>query len=99
MGHFDDPLVAIVAPRVRSLLGRPQGLISRYLAARSPLDMGPREADVKPGGRVSYVPAATLVVRRSVLEQGFDENLRYGEDVDLGGACARTGGACGTTLA
>jgi hypothetical protein len=33
--------------------------------------------------RVSYVPTAALLVRRSVLGTGFDEALRYGEDVDL----------------
>jgi len=78
--HFADPAVGAVAPRVvprepgRSTLGR-------YAAVRSPLDLGPREALVRPGGRVSYVPTAALVVRRSAL-RGFDEELRYGEDVD-----------------
>jgi mycofactocin glycosyltransferase len=65
-GHFEDPRVAAVAPRV----GDPA------------LDMGPRPADVAPGARVAYVPSAALIVRRAALG-GFDEALRYGEDVDL----------------
>ena len=55
----------------------------RYGAARSPLDLGERPALVAPRMRVSYVPAAALVVRRCALGEGFDEQLRYGEDVDL----------------
>ncbi|GAA5117390.1 glycosyltransferase family 2 protein [Haloechinothrix salitolerans] len=35
--------------------------------------------------RVSYVPTAALIIRRNALANlgGFDEHLRYGEDVDL----------------
>jgi hypothetical protein len=33
--------------------------------------------------RVSYVPTAALVARRAALGEGFDEALRFGEDVDL----------------
>jgi mycofactocin system glycosyltransferase len=72
-GHFEDPRVAAVAPRIRALNRR-----------RSPLDMGPHPAQVGPGRHVSYVPAAALIVRRAALpEDPFDPNLRYGEDVDL----------------
>jgi GT2 family glycosyltransferase len=46
------------------------------------LDMGASPAEVAPGGRVAYVPSAALIVRRAALG-GFDEALRYGEDVDL----------------
>ncbi len=46
------------------------------------LDMGTSPAGVAPGGRVPYVPSAALIVRRAALG-GFDEALRYGEDVDL----------------
>ncbi len=84
VAHFADPAVGAVAPRVR---GRPGGhsTIDRYERHRSPLDLGPQPARVVPGGRVSYVPTATVVFRRSVLEShgGFDESLRFGEDVDL----------------
>ncbi|HEU5419649.1 MAG TPA: glycosyltransferase [Streptosporangiaceae bacterium] len=47
------------------------------------LDLGDRPARVAPLTRVSYVPTAALVVRRAVIGEGFDETLRYGEDVDL----------------
>ena len=65
-GHFDDPRVAAVAPRVND----------------PALDMGARPAGVAPGSRVAYVPSAAMLVRRAALG-GFDETLRYGEDVDL----------------
>lgn len=68
-GHFDDAAVGAVAPR---LVGGP----------RSPLDLGRHEAAVRPGTAVGYVPTAALLVRRSALTR-FDEDLRYGEDVDL----------------
>lgn len=80
-GYFEDPRVAAVAPRVRSLVGR--GFVGRYAAARSPLDMGEQPCAVTPGNLVSYVPTAALVVRRAALGEGFDPALRYGEDVDL----------------
>ena len=83
LGHFDDPLVAAAAPRVRPHSLPSGGLIARYLATRCPLDMGASEARVLPGGAVPYVPTAALVVRRSTLGEGFDDGLRVGEDVDL----------------
>jgi mycofactocin glycosyltransferase len=82
-GHFEDPLVGAVAPRIVPLGGHDGGTAIRYGAARSPLDLGERPALVAPRMRVSYVPAAALVVRRCALGEGFDEQLRYGEDVDL----------------
>lgn len=85
-GHFVDPLVGAVAPRVRAIPalapGRPSA-IERYARHRSPLDMGPLPASVEPGGRVPFVPGAALVVRRQALDASFDPGLRYGEDVDL----------------
>jgi mycofactocin glycosyltransferase len=47
--------------------------------------MGEQPATVSPGARVSYVPSTALVVRRDALIDlgGFDDSLRYGEDVDL----------------
>jgi len=78
--HFADPLVGAVAPRIVPLpSGGPS--LRAYALVRSPLDLGPQEALVRPGSRVSYVPTAALVVRRSALAS-FDERLRYGEDVD-----------------
>ena len=68
-GHLEDPAVGAAAPRVVG-------------GARSPLDLGPRPALVRPGAEVAYVPTAALLVRRTALTR-FDEALRYGEDVDL----------------
>ena len=92
--HFSDPQVGAVAPRIVTTRGTANGdnggwwqrTLAQYDAARSPLDLGSRPARVSPGSVVSYVPAAALVLRRSALgaqRQVFDENLRYGEDVDL----------------
>lgn len=86
-GHLADPMVAAVAPRVVALPepGRPgpPPWWSGYVQARSPLDLGDRAARVLPMSPVSYVPTAALVGRRAALGEGFDERLRYGEDVDL----------------
>jgi mycofactocin system glycosyltransferase len=82
--HFADPAVAAVAPRVMPAPAARSTTLTRYAAVRSPLDLGPREALVQPGTRVSYVPTAALVVRSDAMAGGwFDESLRYGEDVDL----------------
>jgi mycofactocin system glycosyltransferase len=84
LGHFCDPAVALVAPRI---VGLPQtdNIVARYEAVRSSLDLGLREAPVVPYGTVSYVPSAAIICRRAVLTQvgGFDETLKSGEDVDL----------------
>ena len=83
LAHFDDPLVALVAPRVRSSEGA--SMLAHYESARSPLDLGDQAARIAAGTRVSYVPAAAIVVRVDALRGvgGFDETLRTGEDVDL----------------
>lgn len=84
LAHFDDPLVAAVAPRV--VAGPPTGRdwLDRYELARSPLDRGPHEGVVAPGSAVHFVPAAALVVRRAAAGQRcFDESLARGEDVDF----------------
>ncbi|OHV38280.1 mycofactocin system glycosyltransferase [Pseudofrankia sp. EUN1h] len=83
LGHLADPAVGAVAPRVASPVppGARAGLLARYESARSPLDLGPRPAGVRPGSRVSYVPSAVLLIRRELV--GFDPAMRYGEDVDL----------------
>jgi mycofactocin glycosyltransferase len=84
LGHFDDPVVAAVAPRVVPA-GEAVGVLSRYAALRSALDQGPLAAAVRPGSRVSYVPSAALLVRRDLAggPDLFDPSLRGGEDVDL----------------
>ena len=86
LAHLSDPAVAAVAPRVAPL---PSFTTPAWLAAyeqvRSPLDLGPDEATVRPGSRVPYVPTAALLVRRDALAAagGFDEAMPHGEDVDL----------------
>jgi mycofactocin system glycosyltransferase len=84
LGHFCDPTVALVAPRI---VGLPQSdhLVARYEAVRSSLDLGQREAPVIPYSPVSYVPSAAIICRTSALRDtgGFDETLQSGEDVDL----------------
>lgn len=84
LGHFCDPAVALVAPRIVGL-HKADNLIARYEAVRSSLDLGQREAPVVPYGPVSYVPSAAIICRRRVLDEvgGFDESMRCGEDVDL----------------
>ncbi len=86
LAHLADGAVAAAAPRVAPLVppGTPAWLAA-YERARSPLDLGPHEATVRPGSRVPYVPTATLVVRRDALASagGFDEAMTHGEDVDL----------------
>ncbi|KKW65797.1 mycofactocin biosynthesis glycosyltransferase MftF [Mycolicibacterium elephantis] len=84
LGHFCDPAVALVAPRIVGLR-EPVNTVARYEAVRSSLDLGMREAPVVPYGTVSYVPSAAIICRRSVLKEigGFDETLKSGEDVDL----------------
>jgi len=83
VAHFGDPAVAAVAPRVTSRSGT--SVVERYDLTRSPLDLGPASAPVRPLTRVAYVPSAVLVVRRERFEGcgGFDRSLRFGEDVDL----------------
>jgi mycofactocin system glycosyltransferase len=83
LAHLGDEAIAAVAPRVRAADGH--GILARYDALRSPLDMGAEPARVAPGTRLSYVPSAALVVRAAAFEQlgGFDESMRVGEDVDL----------------
>ncbi|MGH8929520.1 MAG: mycofactocin biosynthesis glycosyltransferase MftF [Egibacteraceae bacterium] len=82
--HFADPNVAAVAPRIVPCADARTPL-HRYEQARSPLDLGLLAGRVKPLTRIGYVPSAALLVRRAVLSElgGFDELMRYGEDVDL----------------
>jgi mycofactocin system glycosyltransferase len=67
LGHFDDPLVAAVAPRIVPLPVAPATVWSRYEADRSSLDRGDAAGIVRPLSRIPYV---------------FDPALRGGEDVD-----------------
>jgi mycofactocin glycosyltransferase len=80
---FDDPRLAVVAPRVVALNGGERGWLSSYEAAVSALDMGAAPAPVRPLSAVAYVPSAALLARRDALGAGFDETMRVAEDVDL----------------
>jgi mycofactocin glycosyltransferase len=84
--HFDDPRVGFVAPRVASGPAVDGGdrRVARYEERHSPLDLGQEPARIVAGTRVSYVPAAVLLVRKGAFDKvgGFDESLRCGEDVD-----------------
>jgi len=72
LAHFDDPKVALVAPRIVG-------------DEHSSLDLGADPARIRPATRVSYVPAAMIIVRAAAFDDvgGFDEQLRFGEDVDF----------------
>jgi mycofactocin glycosyltransferase len=79
--HFEDPLEGAVAARSRGARGT--SMRDRFEEQFSPLDMGDRSALVIPNAIVHFVPSACVLVRRSSFGDGFDESLRYGEDVDL----------------
>jgi mycofactocin system glycosyltransferase len=93
LAHLADPRVVAVAPRVRNAAGH--GILARYDQDRGPLDMGAGPALVRPRSRVGYVPSAALVVRTAKARAlgGFDEQLRFGEDVDFVWRLGETGGA------
>lgn len=84
LGHFCDPTVALVAPRIVGL-SHSENVVARYEAVHSSLDLGEREAPVLPHSTVSYVPSAAIICRCSALRGvgGFDETMQSGEDVDL----------------
>ena len=94
--HFADPAVALVAPRITGdppegtdATAQPGGgrrsRLARYESAGSALDRGGAAGPIRPRSRVSFVPAATLVVRTDVTRAvgGFDPSMAVGEDVDL----------------
>ncbi|MFM8794473.1 MAG: glycosyltransferase [Acidimicrobiales bacterium] len=101
-GHLADPQVALVAPRVMSRDGL--RAVEQYDALRSPLDMGPHPATVRPRSHVPYVPTAVLVtradtvradtVRADTVRAGFDEGLRWGEDVEFVWRTVAAGAVC-----
>jgi mycofactocin glycosyltransferase len=86
-GHFADPMIAAVAPRITALAG--PTVTGRFTRTAGPLDMGGQPARVVPNTHVSYVPTAALIARRSALravarQNGvFDPTMPVGEDVDL----------------
>lgn len=76
-----DPRVAAVAPRIQGEAG--ERSLAQFDERFGPLDLGAHEALVVPGGSVSYVPTASLLIRRSAFGAGFNESLRSAEDVDF----------------
>jgi mycofactocin system glycosyltransferase len=85
LAHFEDPLVAAVAPRIVPAPRDASSIVARYEAVRSSLDRGTRAGPVRPGSSVPFVPSAVLIVRTEVTDghAPFDPQLRSGEDVDL----------------
>jgi|AntAceMinimDraft_6_1070360.scaffolds.fasta_scaffold11654_2 mycofactocin system glycosyltransferase len=83
LGHFEDPSVGVVAPRVRACIEN-SSVLHRYETIRSSLDMGQYPDHVERGGRLGFIPSAAIVVRREVWESvKFEESMRVGEDVDF----------------
>lgn len=82
--HFADPAVDLVGPQVSGVVrsARPRWF-ERYDAAASSLALGDVPGVVRPGAAVAWLPSACLVGRTDTLADGFDCNLRVGEDVDL----------------
>jgi mycofactocin system glycosyltransferase len=84
LAHFNDPLVAAVAPRIVPLAVTSPTALTRYETVRSSLDRGSAPGLVRPMSRIPYVPSAALIVRRAAVPDAlFDPALRGGEDVDL----------------
>ena len=79
--QMNDPLVCAVAPRIVGPDGSTQR--ERFEHDCSPLDLGTAPSIVRPQASVSFVPAATLLVRRTLGPTLFDPTLDGGEDVDL----------------
>ena len=86
LGHFDDPLVGAVAPRVVPARHTDtRDPVQAYESVRSSLDRGTTEGPVRRGSPIPYVPSAALLVRVAAASGAalFDPTLRSGEDVDL----------------
>ena len=87
LGHFDDPVVGAVAPRVVPAppTAHTPDALEAYETVRSSLDRGTADGLVRRGTPIPYVPSAALVVRTAVASGSelFDPTLRVGEDVDL----------------
>jgi mycofactocin glycosyltransferase len=92
LAHFNDPLVAAVAPRIVPLAVTAPTALTRYETVRSSLDRGSTPGLVRPMSRIPYVPSAALIVRRAAVPgELFDPALRGGEDVDLVWRLVRAG--------
>lgn len=82
--HFADERVALVGPLVRSRArARHPKWFERFDERDSSLALGTRGCVVRPGAAVGWLPSACLVGRANRLGDGFAEEMRVGEDVDL----------------
>lgn len=90
--HLADPSVALVGPRILGVThsAKPRWF-QRYDEVASSLTQGTRASTVRPGATVAWLPSACLVGRVDSLGEGFDEDLRVGEDVDLVWRLTRAG--------
>lgn len=81
LSFFSVDSLDLVAPRI---LQEGDGEPTRYLTS-FPLDLGPQACLVSAASSVRYLPAACLLIRRSVFEAlgGFDPEMLFGEDVDM----------------
>ncbi len=79
---FQDRRIAAVGGMIRAY--QPSTLLGRYEDVRSSLFMGIRSQQVRLEGPLTYLPAANMVVRRSIWQQlaGFAP-MTQGEDVDF----------------
>jgi mycofactocin system glycosyltransferase len=84
-GHFADPRVAAVGPRVQGVARSSEPRrFERWDVDGLSLDLGEVPALVRPWSKVGWLPSACLVVRVADLRPGaFDDARRVGEDVDL----------------
>jgi mycofactocin system glycosyltransferase len=83
-GHFADPHVAAVAPRIRGAARRDApGRFERWDVDGLSLDLGDQPALVRPWSKVGWLPSACLLARVDDLGPGFEPDRRVGEDVDL----------------
>jgi mycofactocin system glycosyltransferase len=80
--HFADPKVAVAAPRI-SALNHNGGWIAQYEDTNSSLDLGAEPSAIKPRSKMSWTSSSALVARTLALADGFDSQMRIGEDVDL----------------
>lgn len=83
LGHFSDPVWLWWRRELWHSIRTGRHWLGTSM--RSSLDLGRKEAAVKSGSPVSYVPSAAMIVRRDVALdcEGFDENLEVAEDVDF----------------
>lgn len=87
---------SVAAPRIASdACNKKDRALYLYQSLYFPLDIGPASGSVGRGGP-QYVPSTLMVIDSSAFKyhNGFNEGLRYGEDVDLVRRVATSGGRC-----